>query len=166
MVAHPGNTRARRAPRHVTGAGVADSACRPLLSRIVSALGGSWASRPHALTRSTAGRLNAPRPALVEAGVDGTPCIVNRQQVAFVREEWRVVDRWWTEEPSTAATTRSCSSRGRTCASTATGSVAAGSRSERDAASRAGTAEALQARRSLGLRLPLRRSPSASGGTP
>jgi hypothetical protein len=36
---------------------------------------------------------------LVENGVDGTPCIVNRQQVAFVREEWRVVDRWWTEEP-------------------------------------------------------------------
>jgi hypothetical protein len=24
---------------------------------------------------------------------------VNRQQVALVREEWRVVDRWWTEEP-------------------------------------------------------------------
>jgi hypothetical protein len=24
---------------------------------------------------------------------------VNRQGVSFVREEWRVVDRWWTEEP-------------------------------------------------------------------
>jgi hypothetical protein len=24
---------------------------------------------------------------------------VNRQQVALVREEWRVVDRWWTEQP-------------------------------------------------------------------
>jgi hypothetical protein len=24
---------------------------------------------------------------------------VNRQAVAVVREEWRVVDRWWTEEP-------------------------------------------------------------------
>jgi hypothetical protein len=24
---------------------------------------------------------------------------VNRQRVAVVREEWRVVDRWWTEEP-------------------------------------------------------------------
>ena len=24
---------------------------------------------------------------------------MNRQGVAFVREEWRVVDRWWTEEP-------------------------------------------------------------------
>jgi len=24
---------------------------------------------------------------------------VNRQAVQIVREEWRVVDRWWTEEP-------------------------------------------------------------------
>jgi hypothetical protein len=24
---------------------------------------------------------------------------VNRQAVALVREEWRVVDRWWTEDP-------------------------------------------------------------------
>jgi hypothetical protein len=24
---------------------------------------------------------------------------VNQQDVALVREEWRVVDRWWTEEP-------------------------------------------------------------------
>ena len=24
---------------------------------------------------------------------------MNRQGVALVREEWRVVDRWWTEEP-------------------------------------------------------------------
>jgi hypothetical protein len=65
----------------------------------MSTASGSWASRPHALSRSTAGRLNTPRPALVEAGVDGAPCVVNRQQVAFVREEWRVVDRWWTDEP-------------------------------------------------------------------
>ena len=46
-----------------------------------------------------AGRLNAPRPALVEAAVDGTPRLVNRRAVTFVREEWRVVDRWWTDEP-------------------------------------------------------------------
>lgn len=46
-----------------------------------------------------AGRLNAPRPALVEARFDGTPAAVNRQPVALVREEWRVVDRWWTDEP-------------------------------------------------------------------
>ena len=24
---------------------------------------------------------------------------MNRQPVAVVREEWRVVDRWWTEQP-------------------------------------------------------------------
>ena len=47
----------------------------------------------------TARRLNAPRPALVEAHADGTPRRVNRQCVGVVREEWRVVDRWWTEEP-------------------------------------------------------------------
>ena len=52
-----------------------------------------------ASTGRTAGRLNAPRPALVETSFDGTPRIVNRQAVAVVREEWRVVDRWWTEEP-------------------------------------------------------------------
>jgi hypothetical protein len=30
---------------------------------------------------------------------DGTPAVVDREAVAVVREEWRVVDRWWTEEP-------------------------------------------------------------------
>jgi hypothetical protein len=49
--------------------------------------------------RRSAGRLNAPRPALVETSFAGEPRLVNRQQVALVREEWRVVDRWWTEEP-------------------------------------------------------------------
>ena len=44
-------------------------------------------------------RLNAPRPALVEAHADGVPHRVNRQGVAAVREEWRIVDRWWTDEP-------------------------------------------------------------------
>jgi hypothetical protein len=43
--------------------------------------------------------VNEPRRALVEARVDGIPARVNRQAVAVVREEWRVVDRWWTEEP-------------------------------------------------------------------
>ena len=52
-----------------------------------------------ARTARTARRLNAPRPALVEAHADGTPKRVNRQCVGVVREEWRVVDRWWTEEP-------------------------------------------------------------------
>jgi hypothetical protein len=37
--------------------------------------------------------------ALVEARVDGSPRLVNRLPVAVVREEWRVVDRWWTEDP-------------------------------------------------------------------
>ena len=55
----------------------------------------SGSTRP---TRS-ARRLNAPRPALVEGHADGTPCRINRQDVAVVREEWRVVDRWWTDEP-------------------------------------------------------------------
>ena len=44
-------------------------------------------------------RLNEPRPALVHCRFDGTPQDVNRQPVAVVREEWRVVDRWWTEQP-------------------------------------------------------------------
>jgi hypothetical protein len=50
-------------------------------------------------TVRSAGRLNAPRAAVVEAGFGGVPSEVNRQAVALVREEWRVVDRWWTEEP-------------------------------------------------------------------
>jgi len=44
-------------------------------------------------------RINEPQAALVEVHVDGTPRSVNRAAVALVREEWRVVDRWWTEEP-------------------------------------------------------------------
>lgn len=60
---------------------------------------GSWTSRTHAYARAAAGRLNAPRPALVETGVDGTPTCVDRERVTVVREEWRVVDRWWTDEP-------------------------------------------------------------------
>src|SRR5262249_25650039 len=59
---------------------------------------------PRADTGSTravrpAGRLNAPRPAIVEANASGVPQIVNRQSVALMREEWRVGDGWWTEEP-------------------------------------------------------------------
>ena len=48
---------------------------------------------------SPARRLNAPVVVRVEAHVDGSPKRVNRSPVALVREEWRVVDRWWTEEP-------------------------------------------------------------------
>ena len=45
------------------------------------------------------GRLNEPRAALVEPQSDGAPRLVNRLVVQVIREEWRVVDRWWTEEP-------------------------------------------------------------------
>ena len=47
----------------------------------------------------TAGRVNAPLAARVEPSADGTPWQVNHHAVALVREEWRVVDRWWSEEP-------------------------------------------------------------------
>ena len=46
-----------------------------------------------------AGRVNDPRPALVEARFDGTPTRVDHEGVALLREEWRVVDRWWTDVP-------------------------------------------------------------------
>ena len=49
--------------------------------------------------RLNAQALNKPRPALVEAHGNGIPHRVNRQRVAMVREEWRIVDRWWTDEP-------------------------------------------------------------------
>ena len=56
-------------------------------------------SSSHATLPPKASRLNAPRPAIVEMHLDGTPELVNRQRVALVREEWCVVDRWWTEDP-------------------------------------------------------------------
>ena len=59
--------------------------------------GDARAARP--ARRLNAQQLNRPRPALVEAQPDGTPRRINRQDVGCVREEWRVVDRWWTEEP-------------------------------------------------------------------
>ena len=49
-------------------------------------------------TRS-ARRLNEPRPALVVAAENGAPTRVGGVTVAGVCEEWRVVDRWWTEAP-------------------------------------------------------------------
>jgi hypothetical protein len=52
-----------------------------------------------ASARRSSGRLNAPRAALVESGPGGAPRLVNRELVTLVREEWRVVDRWWTEDP-------------------------------------------------------------------
>ena len=56
-------------------------------------------ARVDAVRRGVAGRLNAPRPALVETAVGGEPRLVDRELVTVVREEWRVVDRWWTDEP-------------------------------------------------------------------
>jgi hypothetical protein len=53
----------------------------------------------HGFPRVAAGRVNEPRAAVVEVAFDGIPQAVNREPVALVREEWRVVDRWWTEEP-------------------------------------------------------------------
>ena len=52
-----------------------------------------------ASTAGSARRLNQPFAVRVEAHVDGSPRVVNRSPVAVVREEWRVVDRWWTEVP-------------------------------------------------------------------
>lgn len=43
-------------------------------------------------------RLNEPRPASVECVAD-VPVAVDRVGVARVREEWRVVERWWTALP-------------------------------------------------------------------
>jgi hypothetical protein len=86
-----------RAPRERAGAGFTPAQASPTLRRR-SEEGGSRGK--HGLPRaSSAGRLNAPRAALVESTFDGSPRVVNRQLVALVREEWRVVDRWWTEEP-------------------------------------------------------------------
>ena len=43
-------------------------------------------------------RLNEPRLARVDAP-EGVPTAVGGVCVASVREEWRVADRWWTEQP-------------------------------------------------------------------
>jgi hypothetical protein len=58
---------------------------------VVADSGAASAARP--------ARLNSPQQALVEAAFDGTPREVNRSAVMLVREEWRVVDRWWTDAP-------------------------------------------------------------------
>jgi hypothetical protein len=41
-------------------------------------------------------RLYAPRRVAVEVDPEGTPMAVERTEVAAVREEWVVEDRWWT----------------------------------------------------------------------
>jgi hypothetical protein len=52
-----------------------------------------------AVPASPVRRINEPQAVLVEVHLDGSPAQVNRRPVALVREEWRVVDRWWTEAP-------------------------------------------------------------------
>jgi hypothetical protein len=66
-------------------------------ARVASVEGGDRHSS--STPRGRARALNAPRAALVETNAAGVPLVINRQQVALVREEWRVVDRWWTDEP-------------------------------------------------------------------
>jgi hypothetical protein len=56
-------------------------------------------STVRAVPASPVRRINEPQVVHVEAHVDGSPAQVNRRAVALVREEWRVVDRWWTEDP-------------------------------------------------------------------
>jgi hypothetical protein len=63
---------------------------------VVARTGKSRAARAEG---RVAARFNAPRAARVEADANGRPLEVNHRAVALVREEWRVVDRWWTEEP-------------------------------------------------------------------
>ena len=46
----------------------------------------------------SARRLNEPRVAAV-ACEDGVPAAVGGVRVEVLRDEWRVDDRWWTEEP-------------------------------------------------------------------
>ncbi len=89
-----------RAERDGAGAGFTPAQAHEAPSVHSEEEGGSRGKHrfPRATGRS-AGRLNAPRPALVEQGFDGTPRVVNRELVTLVREEWRVVDRWWTDEP-------------------------------------------------------------------
>ena len=43
-------------------------------------------------------RLNEPRPVRVTVE-EGLPAAVGQVGVFQVREEWRVVDRWWTDAP-------------------------------------------------------------------
>ena len=67
---------------------------------MVARAGEPRAARPEGrVAQGKAARFNAPRAARVEADANARPLEVNHRAVALVREEWRVVDRWWTEEP-------------------------------------------------------------------
>jgi hypothetical protein len=55
-------------------------------------------SREQGDSRS-ARRLNEPRPVVVHDEDGVGPTSIGGVRVAGLREEWRVVDRWWTDEP-------------------------------------------------------------------
>jgi hypothetical protein len=76
--------------------GQADQEARASVETREHAAGAAAAARR---ARTVSRRLNEPRPALVVATGAGVPRFVNREVVTLVREEWRIVDRWWTEEP-------------------------------------------------------------------
>ena len=59
---------------------------------MVAHSGSTRAARP-------ARRLNAPRPALVEAHVDGTPRRSTGRRSRSSARSGAIVDRWWTDEP-------------------------------------------------------------------
>ena len=51
-----------------------------------------------ARTARAARRLSEPRPAAVVSN-EKAPVSVDRMPVAYIREEWLLVERWWTEQP-------------------------------------------------------------------
>ena len=100
MVARSRVTGFARAERRVTaereGGGSWGNPGFSHASAVVARSGESRAARAEG---RVVARFNAPRAARVEANANGRPLEVNHRAVALVREEWRVVDRWWTEEP-------------------------------------------------------------------
>jgi hypothetical protein len=44
-------------------------------------------------------RLSVPRRVAVSAREDGSPLIVDSNEVDSVRESWLIEDRWWTDRP-------------------------------------------------------------------
>jgi hypothetical protein len=44
--------------------------------------------------------LGLPQPVVVRVDCDGQPCVVAGGVVETVREEWRVEEGWWTDQPA------------------------------------------------------------------
>src|SRR5207244_9501348 len=97
--ARAGQARGSRAAHAPEGRARPGSRQRRSGGSLFSRRGRTLVADPRAAGTARPARLNQPQPALVEAGFDGSPREVNRRAVMLVREEWRVVDRWWTEEP-------------------------------------------------------------------